>query len=294
MACGWVVLVSLLVLTSAVRPEATNPDVIYRQRRDHETAERFVYSIAIATEEAVSPQVKGSAQTLSEDEIAEISPSSFSANKASAPEVTNSERQRQNEMRTDENATNERERDDADAPTDRQRQNVLTNRGEINKGPIRDDDDNGSRKEDKEPDAHRKKPLKNIADDFPLTWTAGSDVIVPDSGAIFRTRRDLRKLKRILEDARHGTRDEDQKQREEDFLPDDEGQEEGESNDNDDAPQSDEATPDEAFRRRDFSKRPKYYPDWGPKRTWRINMMRVWGKRSDGELGRRVKYWNRK
>lgn len=292
MACGLVVLVSLLALTSAVRPEATNPDVSDRRRREHGNAERFASSVATATE-AVSAQVKrSSAQALSEDEIAEISSysASSSASEANAPEVTNSVRRQQNEMRSEGNATNERERrGEADAPTDKH--GVLTNRGEINKDPIDKDDDNESRERDKEPDACRKTLTKNVDLDSPLTETTGNDVIVRDSDAISRTRRDLSKLKRILEDASRET-SEDQEQPDEDFLPDDDdGQEEG-GEDRDEDPQSDEATPGEAFRRRDFSKRPRYYPDWGPKRTWRINMMRVWGKRSVG--GGRVKYWNRK
>ena len=49
--------------------------------------------------------------------------------------------------------------------------------------------------------------------------------------------------------------------------------------DNVEVPQVGESLSGDATLRQDFSKRPKYYPDWGPKRTWRINMMRVWGKR---------------
>lgn len=111
-----------------------------------------------------------------------------------------------------------------------------------------------------------------------------------DTRTSSRTRRDLRAIKRMLDDA--GITPVDPDDFPEEGPPEISEEEPEMYEDNVEVPQMGESVSGDATRRQDFSKRPKYYPDWGPKRTWRINMMRVWGKRYLSGYDRNHALWD--
>lgn len=209
MAQGSALLVSILVLTSVVRPETRDNDVD-RQSTDHETVKCFSSVVDPATEGSPLKVVKRSTQTSSDegnpDPPSRIPLTSKEKNDSNiASKVTNSEEHRSNKIRTEyKNAKNGNERGDDVSAGRRTGQNVAQNLEETGRNQKqRTGDEEESRKaadDEMTTDQRKKKLLSNIDLDSLIAQTIGSDVTSGGVDDVARTRRDLRNLKRIMDD----------------------------------------------------------------------------------------------